>query len=56
MKEILIPLLITLFLGFVIGSILTYYIVRASVKDAMKQSEYYLEIIARNFINKNKVR
>ena len=45
-------MLITLVLGLFIGSIITYYVVRASVKDAMKQSEYYLEIIAKNFTNK----
>ncbi|WP_165590546.1 hypothetical protein [Chryseobacterium aquaticum] len=52
MREIY-PLIIVLILGLIAGSIITYYVVRASVKDAMKQSEYYLEIIAKNAIKKD---
>ncbi|MFZ4928350.1 hypothetical protein [Chryseobacterium sp. Mn2064] len=50
MTDLLLPLIIPMFLGLVFGSIITYYVVRASVKDALKQSEYYLEIIAKNNI------
>lgn len=48
--------IIFLLIGLLFGSVITYYVVRASVKDAMKQSEYYLEIIAKATIEKTKIK
>ncbi|MDF2931268.1 MAG: hypothetical protein K0R36_599 [Chryseobacterium sp.] len=48
------PLIIIAIIGLFVGSITTYYIVRTSVKDAMKQSEYYLEIIAKSTLKNSK--
>ncbi|MCJ8153194.1 hypothetical protein MKJ01_05390 [Chryseobacterium sp. SSA4.19] len=47
------PLIIFLILGLIIGGVITYYVVRAATKDALKQTEYYLEILAKKAIDQN---
>lgn len=45
------PLLGAWVFGLIIGSAITYYIVRTAMKDALKQTNYYLEILAKKIID-----
>lgn len=47
MENFLFGYIVILFFGLLIGSVISYFIIKLSVKDSLKQIEYYLEIIAK---------
>ncbi len=54
MENFLFGYIVVLFFGLIIGSVISYYIIRTSVKDSLKQTEYYLEIIAKKALEDSK--